>query len=126
MVGVAVEPREQEFSDIFGEWYPPEYLIPLYQRMAQRLDKDLEVDLVAWLDGSVKFIVSSNGIVEAYDLEIDPRETNPLPLDEEQLATARAYAQAWWTSHSLEPSGSTTEIDEDMQARMKALGYGGG
>ena len=126
LVGVAVEPRETEFPEVFGEWYPPEYLVPLYERMAQRLDKDLEVDLVAWLDGSVKFIVSSNGIVEAYDLEADPRETNPLPLDAEELAAARAYAQAWWASHALEPGGATTEIDEDMDARMKALGYGGG
>ena len=75
------------------------------------------------MEGNVKFVVSPNGDVEAYDLNQDPGELNALPLTPEQIEAARERAEGWWAAHPLLPEAE--DIDEEIRDRLQAVGYGG-
>ena len=104
---------------ILSEWFqvlrvPPE----LAERPVRR-------DLVAWLEGSLKVVVSSTGEVQVFDLEADPGELAPLPLEDARVEAACARAGAWWAER---PPPALTEVElraEDLE-RMEELGYMGG
>ena len=86
-------------------------------------------DLVSWIapDG-LKLVVSSTGVVEAYDLTHDLRELHPLPLSAERSAAALRRATEWWAAHP--PREAPLAVDADaLQAWREegaALGYAGG
>ncbi len=109
-----------------AEWYrgPSNEEI---DRWAARTGHDLEADLLAWLDGDLKFIVSSKGTVEAYDLALDPRELQPIELSSERIEQALSFARAWWDAHPpFHVEGSLPTLDAYEIERMRALGYAGG
>ena len=97
---------------LFGEWYRK----PRYFESTR--------DLMSWMDGTVKYIVDSDGQVEAYDLAQDPRELEALALTEAQQAAALARAREWWEEHPLPQSGGH-EVSEEELRLMQALGYAG-
>ena len=78
--------------------------------------------LLAWKDGAIKWIVSSAGQVEAYDLMVDPDELRPLQVPPGTAAEALRRAREWWLAH---PAGDarTIEREERDAEHLKVLGY---
>jgi citrate lyase beta subunit len=83
---------------------------------------DLERNLLAWKEGSTKTIVSSQGVVEAYDLAADPEELAPLALTAEDVARALERARAWWQAWPVDLDGAG-ELDDEALERLRDLGY---
>jgi arylsulfatase len=83
---------------------------------------ELQRDIVTWLEGTTKYIVTTKGAVEAYDLARDPGERSPLPLDEAALDAARARAKTWWKEYPR-VRHAALELDADTRRRMDGLGY---
>jgi hypothetical protein len=106
---------------VVGEWYSLERQ-PTGEELA---DKQLDRDLLAWVEDSRKVIVSSTGAVEAYDLARDPGELTPIPLTEGELEAARERARQWWEGHPP-PAPVTLTSSEDQLERLRGLGYVGG
>ena len=121
-LGLEPPEREEEVTHLAewyrGTWNESEELQARVERMGQPLDRDL----IAWMEGNTKFIVGSTGRVEAYDLDSDPGELEPLELSVAELDAARARAAAWWAAHPP-PEVVDRELDEDSAARLKLLGY---
>jgi arylsulfatase A-like enzyme len=92
-------------------------------RWAQRAGHDTESDLLTWIDGSVKFIVSSKGRVEAYDLDRDPGELRRLELPADRTEAALDFARSWWQAHPPLTSEPIPALDESALERRRALGY---
>jgi arylsulfatase A-like enzyme len=84
--------------------------------------EEIQRDVVTWLEGSTKFIVSSKGKVEAYDLARDPDERSPLPLEEAAVEAARRRAEAWWKEYPR-LRRAAPKLDADTQRRLEELGY---
>jgi len=78
--------------------------------------------LLAWKEGPIKWIVSSDGDVEAYDLLVDPDELRPLQVPPAAAADARDRARAWWEAHPVE-TGRPVERAETEAEHLRALGY---
>jgi hypothetical protein len=109
-------------TGMIGEWYTYSPLGSYRELWAKEIGQDIKRNLVAWLDGPTKYIVSSKGRVEAFRVLEDPDEERPLELTEEQERAALLIAKEWWESHELfefEP----LEVDEDTLERLRALGY---
>jgi arylsulfatase A-like enzyme len=121
-LGVAAPEREPEAEHgraVFGEWYR----VAHKPTAAVLADKDVDRNLLAWMEGPRKLIVSSTGAVEAYDLTRDPREVEPLTLSESELADAREKADNWWRTHPALDTGEVDGLDPDDLERMRKLGY---
>jgi hypothetical protein len=86
---------------------------------------DVSRDLVAWMEGPVKWIVSSKGTVEAYDLETDPSELHNLAMDGQQIEQAQARAARWWSAHPpvVTLRHRPQRLDPETRERMRRLGY---
>ncbi len=111
--GFSTEPR---LTDGFvGEWY----VNPGHRRPLKF--GGIDFDLVCWMTGRTKTIVSKDGTVETYDLERDPRELAPLELSPEEVEQARKRAQDWWQAHPIE--AVPVALDPGDLERMRALGY---
>lgn len=116
---------------MIGEWYRSQRMIRRSQAAAARGivtaddlgPHDLDRDLIAWLDGSTKWIVSSRGAVEAYDLAADPGERRPLTPTADRIESAVARATAWWTAHPPQGTVNDEPIDEETRRRLRSLGY---
>jgi len=92
------------------------------QRREADMGQPLDRDLICWLQDGIKFIVGSNGRVEAYDLASDPGERSPLELSDERREAALERANRWWAAH---PPRVVVEedLDEETAARLRVLGY---
>lgn len=86
-------------------------------------DPDVDRDLVAWMDGSLKTIVSSTGRVEVYDLDRDPGEQRDLSGEEDRQRRAQRLAEAWWATHPPAGKAPDEPIDPEVLERLRALGY---
>jgi len=83
------------------------------------------LDMVVWVEGSRKTLVTSRGEVTAFDLAHDPDELSPLPLSAAERESALRRARAWWQAHPIESRPPRTrDRDPEEEARLKALGYG--
>jgi arylsulfatase A-like enzyme len=82
-------------------------------------------DLLAWMDGHTKWIASSRGDVEAYDLDGDPHELHNLAVDSDQVARGQAYATRWWSAHPviITARAQMRPLDDETRERMRNLGY---
>ena len=116
---------ERSFPDhgFVGEWYPTDPISDGYTPWIERTGFDAEAHRVAWLEGDVKWIVSSSGEVLAFDLIEDPGEERPLEIDEAARGRALDRASSWWAARPL-PEGDGSELDQDTKAQLEALGYG--
>jgi len=110
-------------TDLIAEWYGDE-LTDWIPEWADRVDADLLTDVMAYFDGPRKFIVRSDGTVEAFDIEADPQERSPLPLSDEERAAALARARRFWQDHPPDPH-EKIDLDEEVLEGMQALGYAG-
>lgn len=123
LLGFTDEPSRSEV-DVVGEWYHGRASEGV-RSYAERNGRDVESDLLAWIeDGRLKFIVGSDGSVEAYDLVRDPAEQEPLQLTEAQRQAAVERARLWWKQNPP-PKGDDVELDADSLDRLKGLGYTG-
>jgi arylsulfatase A-like enzyme len=86
---------------------------------------DVQRDLITWIDGNVKWIVSSKGQVEAYDLDSDPAEQRPLPVAADQVAEMRARARTWWDAHPPLAADVAPDVQPEIsvQEQLRNLGY---
>ena len=86
-------------------------------------------DLRGLLHGDHKYIWSSDGRDELYDLRKDPGETmNLVDTEPSLLAELRKLHDAWLQETSAGPAGnraapSDFEVEEDVAASLRALGY---
>lgn len=119
-LGFPVKPTKDR-SPMVAEWYQSEAVSEMKRYAPVPVDRDL----LAWFDDGLKWIVSSNGDVEAYDLRVDPGELHPIGLDANRVERARARARAWWKDH---PPVATAEHaasppDPAVMERLRNLGY---
>jgi arylsulfatase A-like enzyme len=121
LVGLEPPPAPERDDPPQAEWYviPDGVGGPFVE---QHPDRDLTQDLLAWVDGSRKMIVSNKGPVEAYDLVLDPQELSPLELTPQEEAAARARAAAWWAAYDVVAPPAAV-LNEDALERMRKLGY---
>jgi arylsulfatase A-like enzyme len=108
-------------ANLIGEWYGAE-LAEWKPPWVDDVEQSLLTDVVAWFEGSRKVIVRSDGTVEAFDLDADPDERNPLALDAAARAAAVARAEAWWREHPPDPLESE-EVDDETLEALRHLGY---
>ncbi len=125
---VGVEPPVRTDPEHFGEWY---HLSTIPLTAEPPLTKDaLARDLVAWIEDGRKWIVTSRGDVEAFDLLNDPAERAPLALSDAELLAARTRAEAYWAAFPppLDDLGAPmqdADVDDEMIERLRGLGYVG-
>ena len=111
---------------ITGEWYHcgksrPELLAGMERATGLTLGRDV----VTWSEEGIKFIVSSKGDVEAYDLASDPDEARPLELARDKRESARERARAWWNAHPPPEPRSALSLSAEELERLEAVGYAG-
>jgi arylsulfatase A-like enzyme len=121
----AAVPDGEDDSAMIAELYQPDKKTADMVAKKDNAPVPLDRDLVTWFDRGLKWIVSSKGEVEVYDLESDPGELRPLQFSTEQAESARARARAWWKAHPpLAPDQRTsTRLDPAVVERLRALGY---
>jgi arylsulfatase A-like enzyme len=111
-------------APITAEWYQSEALT---RSPVMRPDdgQPIDRDLLVWIDGGLKWIVSSRGDVKAYDLSVDPFERTPAQLSTNQIEAARARAKTWWDGNPPLPRAErpATELDPAVIDRLRNLGY---
>jgi arylsulfatase A-like enzyme len=91
------------------------------QRWGARFDRDLTSARTL----KYKFILSSKGQEELFDLEHDPGETvNLAGTDPGATASMRSLAEAWRRAVSAHAGqGGSGEIDEGLKENLRSLGY---
>ena len=123
LLGMTLESRdvEAEFQGWVSELYSGK-TNPGIEAWAAAVGRDLSADLVAWQEGTIKYIVASDGSVEAFDIERDPRELSPLELPEADLVRVRERGAAWWAAHPP-PKPLDVEMSDELLEQMENLGY---
>ncbi len=123
LLGLPAERQVRELP-VVAEWYQQDLeAVGDWEQLFSAVD--LQRDLIAWIEDGTKWIVSSRGDVEAYDLARDPGERAPLTLTADQAEQARRRAQAWWATH-IPPTVELESLDPEARAQLRALGYFGG
>jgi arylsulfatase A-like enzyme len=122
-LGLPVAPRQRGTSMV-AEWYQSEAITEAEQRKRFPVGP-VDRDLLAWLDEGLKWIVSSKGDVEAYDLGGDPGEQHPIELGTDRVEQGRARAEAWWKAHPpiLTRERSDSILDPAVMEHLRNLGY---
>ena len=90
------------------------------RRWGKRYDRDLvSVQTTTW-----KYIQSSTGQHELYDLGSDPKELdNRATAEPEMLNTLKGLLDLWRRSVGGRDQGETEEIDEGLKENLRGLGY---
>jgi arylsulfatase A-like enzyme len=109
--------------------------VPIDFAFAQRRPADARRLELGWIDGSViagqdsryKYILSSRGPDELYDLQTDPLELHNL-IDQQPPETQRLYDWLTRKYHALQQdarsdSSKSQQIEERFLENLKALGY---
>jgi arylsulfatase A-like enzyme len=115
---VGLEPPPPAPGRPDAEWYHPAL------RFRVRPGQDSGTDLLAWTEGSMKYIVGLGGGVEVYDLASDPSELRALELPPAERDRILARARAWWEAHPP-PATRPVALDPEDVERLQALGYAG-
>ena len=94
------------------------------------------VDYVALRSGATKCILSRGETDQwgepvptwqVFDLETDPGENRPLPVEDPRVERCQRQWQRWQELRTdLGPEGSTAPVDEEALEQLRALGYIGG
>jgi arylsulfatase A-like enzyme len=122
-----VDPEAPERAYAISEYEVPEHMIETFRRRypeaADRLVHDRRLKSIR--SGSMKYIWSSNGDSELFDLAADPGETTNLALQDTATARALETDLTGWLG-SFEPadaSGEGWELDAETRQHLRALGY---
>jgi arylsulfatase A-like enzyme len=119
-LGIDAENTRRDAFEVIAEWQGSDQLAGQFNNSPFDVDRDL----LAWMEGHVKWIVSSKGTVEAYDLDSDPRELHNLAVDRDQIERAQGQAARWWTAHPpIVTAHHPQELDAETRERMRTLGY---
>ncbi len=102
-------------APVIAEWH--------WNRARRDNSPRVQRDLVAWLEGRRKFIVGSQGELETFDLETDPKERRNLGASEKVNAEALGRAARWWNTHPLIERPPENPIEPALVERLRALGY---
>jgi hypothetical protein len=115
-----------EEGGVTTEWHSGE-ITAWIRHWTGLIGRDPEAEVVAWVEGDRKFIVATDGKVEAYDLVADPLELQPLALAPEEHEAALLRASRWWDEHppfeGLDAQGQDVEFDDEHLERLRGLGY---
>jgi hypothetical protein len=106
---------------LVGEWYR----FPEGRTQRKDARREIDRDLVAWIDAGIKWIASSRGGIEAYDLSQDEREQRALSLSAAQTQMAQERARAWWAAHPPRASAGSESrpLDPATLEHLRNLGY---
>ena len=105
---------------VFTESYPQ----PEVYKVGPKRFKVLHQGALA---GNHKFIASSNGKRELYDLEADPREEHNLIAEDRELSSQLDQRlRDWRRATALTSTGAGGKLNQDALDRLKSLGYVGG
>ena len=85
-------------------------------------DRDLAQDLLSWVDGRRKTIISTAGEVEVYDLDADPNELEALELTDAERQAAIDRARTWWDGHQVVAPPPAHATREELD-RLRHMGY---
>ena len=118
---LGIDPPTAEPATVEGEWYPWRES-PTFEDSQRIYPRDISPDLVTWVEGTRKLIVSSGGKVEAYDVLQDPEESTPLELSQPETERALERARAWWRAHE-DDVRQTEAYDEEELEELRRLGY---
>lgn len=106
----SIKPRE-----IVSESFPFGYMIDWHKRF-DRIER-------AIYSGSHKFISSTTGKRELYDLSKDPNEKVNLYSADHPVSRELESQLNQWLKDTEEESGTAAKLDKDALERLKALGY---
>lgn len=112
---------------VFAEWLSPKETLKRLSKMAPNFDfSKFDRDLKSIKMGRFKYIESSDGSHELYDLEIDPSESHN--LYERKLNKAKELQKVLkeFTSHLIKHEKFTykkLEMDKEVMRRLRSLGY---
>ena len=115
-----IEAKPREFT-------VTEYLAPQlhsFRREAIQYEDNLTKKLRAIRTLEHKFIASSDGQNELYDLRNDPQESRNLIHEDAQLAAQmEARLADWLEKHALKLAVANESVDTKIEERLEALGY---
>jgi arylsulfatase A-like enzyme len=80
-------------------------------------------DLLTWIEGVQKIIVSTKNSVEIYNIESDPEEKKNLATPGAELERISSFAERWWNEHPPPETETVTPVDDALVERLKTLGY---
>jgi arylsulfatase A-like enzyme len=84
---------------------------------------DFDHDLLAWIEGVQKFIVSTKNKVEIYNIQTDPGEKKNLAAPDAVPEKISAFAERWWNEHPPPSTEKEGPVDDALVKRLKTLGY---
>ena len=91
---------------------------------ARRWGPSLDRDLLSARAGRWKYIRSSLGVDELYDLLADPAEaTNLAAIDPIALESMRNLLDAWRLTQTRHLENETAPLDEGLLENLRSLGY---
>jgi arylsulfatase A-like enzyme len=113
------------FKSLVGADGAPVHEFAIAENTAPKSLDGVEMRMVR--DERFKYISTSNGRTELYDLATDPGETTNLAGSDEAVELTMTERLGRW-ERSLEPAATDTEeaeYDEETMARLRGLGYVG-
>ncbi len=120
-LGIDADRAQRAPSGHVAEWYYSES-IKMLPGLPGKKQSELAHDELAWIEGNVKTLVTSNGDVRAFDLTRDALEQTPLALDQAAIDAARERANAWWAAHPP-PEREAQPLDTETLDGLRELGY---
>lgn len=105
----------QGSETVFSESYPDDHRIALNRRF-DKIER-------AIFEGRYKFISSTAGKREFYDLSADPNETHNLYRPDDNTSRALEGKLADWVRTHSRTASRTVEADPAVRERLKSLGY---
>jgi arylsulfatase A-like enzyme len=105
----------QGSETVFSESYPDNYKVFLNRRF-NRIER-------AIFDRRYKFISSTIGKRELYDLSIDPNETHNLYHPDDNISRELEVELTEWIRSHTKAAGRTVKPDQGLRERLKSLGY---
>jgi len=118
-----------ERTRVVAEYYKPLKYLGLFEETYPDFDRSpFDRRIRALREGRHKFIWSSDGRHELYEMDADPDEARNLAAAQRERVAERERALAAWSEEGAAPivgagDSGESELDEEMRAELRALGY---